>query len=164
MRKMILLALFVSAGLVGGLQAQSSYNSAIGLRLGYPASISYKTFVSSKAAVEGILGFRSSNVGWRWINIGAAYQVHNPISEVAGLQWYYGAGASVFLWSFKDDVIFENSANVSFGIQGYLGLDYKFAEAPINISLDWVPTFFISGYGDGFGAGYGALAVRYTLD
>ena len=48
---------------------------------------------------------------------------------------------------------------------GNLGLDYKFDNTPINISADWVPTIYIgSGYLSGFGGGYGALAVRYTLN
>lgn len=163
MKKLIIALCVTVATFFATEVAAQTYNSAIGLRLGYPTSLSYKTFLSEKAAFEGILGFRSNSVGWRWIAIGAAYQVHNPINGVAGLQWYYGGGASLYLWSFDDDVFFEDESNVSFGIQGYLGLDFKIPNAPINLSLDWVPTFFIGGYGSGFGADYGSLSVRYTL-
>ena len=38
--------------------SQANYKSAIGLRLGYPASISFKTFVNEKGAFEGFLGYR----------------------------------------------------------------------------------------------------------
>ncbi len=43
-----LIALFL---VVNKLDAQS-YNSAIGLRFGYPTSVSYKTFLNEKSAVE----------------------------------------------------------------------------------------------------------------
>lgn len=165
MKNIFVLLLVVAASFFAGNAAYGQdYNSAIGLRLGYPTSLSYKKFISDGAAVEGILGFRSNSIGWRWIAIGAAYQVHNPISAVSGLQWYYGGGASAYIWSFDDSPVYEGESSFSFGLQGYLGLDYKFAGAPINLSLDWVPTFFIGGYGSGFGADYGSLSVRYTLN
>jgi hypothetical protein len=149
------------------LQGQD-YQSAIGLRLGYPLSVSYKTFLNdSNNALELFVNFRSEKVfgyGWTRIGAGGAYQVHNDIEAVEGLQWYYGGGASVYFWSFDNGYDFGDDASVSIGIQGYLGLDYKFANAPVNLSLDWVPTFFLNGFGNGFGADNGALAVRYTLN
>jgi hypothetical protein len=36
------------------------------------------------------------------------------------------------------------------GIDGVLGLDYKFNGAPINMSLDWQPSFEFGDYGAGF--------------
>jgi len=127
------------------LQSQD-YKSAIGLRLGYPASVSYKTFIDqSNNAWEFFVNVRTQKVsGYNWtrMGLGAAYQVHNDIQSVDGLQWYYGLGASVYLWSFdKDYDKFRNQSRTSIGLQGYLGLDYKFANAPFNLSLDWVPTF-----------------------
>ena len=94
------------------------------------------------------------------INVAAAIQKHNAISSVDNLSWYYGAGAGVYLYSF-DFVTTESSTGV--GISGYLGLDYKFADIPLNLSVDWVPTFFVAGYGNGFGGGYGGLSARYVL-
>ena len=140
-----------------------NYKSAIGLRLGYPASISFKTFLSEKNAVEAYVGYR------RWsyvnyVNIGALYQVHNPISSVDGLSWYYGGGAAVYFWNY-DDVYFTDDYNsLSVGISGCLGLDFKFPNAPVNLSVDWVPTFVIGdAYYGGFRGDAGALSVRYTF-
>lgn len=146
-------------------QAQSSdYKTAIGLRLGYPASVSFKHFISEPGAVEAFVGFR----GYTWvrlINIGALYQHHAPISSVAGLKWYVGGGAGAWLWTYDNDYNFgADYGNVNVGVMGCLGLDYKFADFPINLSVDWVPTFVIGdAYYGGFTAGYGALAARYTL-
>jgi hypothetical protein len=141
-------------------QAQD-YKSAIGLRLGSPLSVSYKTFISEKGAFEGVAGFRSF-VGYSWFNVGAYYQHHNEIASVDGLKWYYGAGVNAYFWSY--DTGFLGDGSTSFGISGVLGLDYKFADIPLNLSADWIPTFFVNGFGSGFGAGYGALAARYTLN
>ncbi len=92
--------------------------------------------------------------------------MHNDLSSVTdGLYWYYGAGAAAYFWNFDNSFITgEDQSNLSIGLQGYLGLDYQFAGAPVNISVDWVPTFFLSGYANGFGAGYGAFSVRYVLN
>ncbi len=162
--RFVMLAICVSFLAFSSLQAQS-YSSAIGARFGSPLSVSYKMFINDNGhAVEGIAGFRSYS-DYSWVNVGAAYQLHNDISSVDGLYWYYGAGAAAFFWSFNNNFIGgADQANLSVGIQGYLGLDYTFSGAPVNASIDWIPTFFISGFGSGFGAGYGALAVRYTLD
>ncbi|MFN7119664.1 MAG: hypothetical protein ACK4TA_22910 [Saprospiraceae bacterium] len=141
------------------------YNSAIGLRLGYPLSVSYKQFLGGGSnAIEAFAGFRSFS-GYSWFNVGALYQVHKPIEGVEGLNWYFGGGASVFFWNFDNSFVFgdEDDSSLSIGILGNLGLDYKFADAPVNVSLDWVPAFFVNGYGSGFGGGYGALSVRYVL-
>src|SRR6185503_15865875 len=43
--------------------------------------------------------------------------------------WFYGAGAYVG---------FENG-DTYLGPTGIIGLDYKFTNAPINLSLDWKP-------------------------
>lgn len=152
----LLIALFFVAS---ESQAQD-YKSAIGLRLGSPLSVSYKTFISDKGAFEGVAGFRSY-VGYSWFNVGAYYQHHNDISSVGGLRWYYGAGANIYFWSFDSGI---TGSSTSIGISGVLGLDYKFSDIPLNLSVDWIPTFFVNGYGDRFGAGYGALAARYVLN
>lgn len=166
--RFFVLTLFCVSLAFTSLQAQD-YQKAIGLRFGYPVSLSYKMFLNgSNNAVEAFVNYRSRKVfsyGWTRVGIGGAYQVHNPIASVYGLQWYYGGGASLYFWSYDDGFAdFDDEANISFGIQGYLGLDYTFPNAPVNLSIDWVPTIFINGYGSGFGAGGGALAARYTFE
>ncbi len=159
--KKLVLACALVTGLFCTAYSQN-YNSAIGLRLGYPVSVSYKHFISDQGAIEAFAGFRTWST-YSWFNVGGMYQHHNPISGVDGLQWYFGGGASAFFWNYKSN-FGDPGANTSIGIMGVLGLDYKFAEAPVNLSVDWIPTFFLNGYGSGFGGGYGAFSVRYTLN
>lgn len=141
-----------------------NYKSAIGLRLGYPASISFKTFLNEKNALEAYVGFRRWSSYGNFVNIGALYQVHNDLSNVTeGLTWYYGGGAAVYFWNY--DAFYADDYNsLNIGISGCIGLDYKFVNAPVNLSVDWVPTFVIGdAYYGGFRGDAGALSVRYTF-
>lgn len=144
----------------GSLQAQL-YDSVAGLRLGAPLSISYKKIINEDKAIEGYFGTRGKN-GYRFINISGAYQIIEPIDlwGIEELYYYYGGGASIYFWSFDED---GNNQAVTPGLQGYLGLEYTFPDRPINITLDWVPTLFISGHLSGLRGGYLSLGVRYVL-
>ncbi len=158
----LLLCTLFLLGLANNMKAQD-YQSAIGLRLGYPLAASYKFFISDANAIELYLGFRTYAIGYTFLNPGVLFQIHNPINGVDGLSWYYGAGVSAFLYSYKSSFGVGGS-NFAFGLSGVIGLDYKFADAPINLSVDWIPTIVIGGDYAGFGGGNGALAARYTLN
>lgn len=162
MKKITLLfcTLFVLA-IANGLKAQD-YQSAIGLRLGYPLSASYKFFVKDPGAIELYAGFRGYTF-YSWFNIGGMYQHHFPIESVDGLSWYVGGGVSALFYSYKTG-FGPAGDNFGLGINGALGLDYKFADIPLNLSVDWLPTVYVTGYLSGFGGGYGALAARYVLN
>lgn len=157
--KKVIFTLALALGVTFAAYSQD-YTSAIGLRLGYPTSITYKHFISDQGAIEAFAGFRSYSF-YNWFNIGATYQHHMPISGVDGLNWFAGGGLSAFFWNYDDNFVGDGSTSI--GILGALGLDYKFDSAPINVSLDWLPIFFVNGYGSGFGGGYGALSVRYVI-
>lgn len=157
---LIFLSLAFTFFVVTNADAQS-YKTAVGARLGYPLSASFKTFLSESSAVEVYAGFRGWT-GYRWISISGAYLIHKPISGVDNLNWYFGGGASVYFWTF-DSGFLNNDGSTSIGIQGYLGLDYRIPDTPVNITADWVPTFFLNGFGSGFGGGYGSLGIRYIL-
>ncbi|MEM6768456.1 MAG: hypothetical protein AAF655_26190 [Bacteroidota bacterium] len=140
------------------------YTTAVGARLGSPISLSVKHFLNESNAVEAYVGTR----GWatyRWFHVSGAYQIHKPIESVENLQYYFGGGASVFFWTYDFD--FEpgqNFSSTSFGIQGYIGLDYTLEESPVNFTLDWVPTIYLGdGFNTGFAGGFGALGIRYVL-
>ena len=146
-----------------------SYKNAIGLRFAWDYGLSFKHFMNETAAFEIIASHRSysayyvSNYSYSYTRLSALYLVHNPISSVEGLKWYYGGGLTAAFWG--GDFNYDNNgkSSTSLGIVGALGLEYKFASTPITISGDWLPTFFFSGYGNGFGGEAGGLAVRYTF-
>lgn len=163
MKKQFTILLFVVFGLFSYSAANcQNYDSALGIRAGFPLSISYKNFVSGSNAIELYAGWR----GWpnrSWFSVNGAYLVHHDLEGVKNLQWYYGAGVGIYFWNFGPDYKGDTYANTTFSVQGYLGLDFTIDEAPLNFTLDWVPTLFFNGYNRGFGASYGSLGIRYVL-
>ena len=65
------------------------------------------------------------------------FEVYQPLSA-KGLSWFYGAGAYVGFES-DSDKNGEGGGRTFAGPTGIIGLDYKFSNAPINLSLDWKP-------------------------
>ncbi|MDB5203837.1 MAG: hypothetical protein JWQ27_3246 [Ferruginibacter sp.] len=128
------------------------YKTALGVKF-YPGAITLKHFVDDKAAVEGIGYF--FNYGTR---ITGLYEIHGDINNAPGLKWYIGPGAHIGFYSNK------YGGATSVGVDGVLGLDYKFKGAPINMSLDWQPSFeFGNKYNNGFNGNWGGLAIRYVF-
>ena len=137
MKKLVsVLVVLLMVGAAGSVSAQD-YKTALGVRLSSsPAivnnSISIKHFVTEKAAIEGLFSFGDP------LAIGALLEIHEPLGT-PGLQWYYGGGAYLgFVKSYNVNTD-KNETNTNFGAQGVLGLDYKFANVPVNLSIDWKP-------------------------
>lgn len=133
-----------------------SYKNAIGGRFGNANGISFKTGLSKGAMLEFIGNFRNRD-NYSYANLTVLYEVYNPISGVSGLNWFYGGGGSIGSAKAKG-----NDGDLYLGANGVLGLDYKFKGAPINLSLDWIPTFQISP-NSGFYGGDIGLGFRFTF-
>ena len=148
-----------------------SYETGIGLRLGGISSgITVKHFIGSTTAMEGILSFNRHT-----LLLTGLYEKYQPFPKADGLSWFYGGG--VHLGFFNNDkgyeyfyykgpqnkinVIEHKNADVSFGGDFIIGLDYKIKNAPVNLSLDVKPFIdFLPGF---YGYWEGALSIRFTL-
>jgi hypothetical protein len=139
-----------------------SYQTALGIKFGDGGAVTLKHFLKQDAALEGIGHF------WRYGGrITGLYEFHGDINGAPGLKWYVGPGAHIGFWNnkWKDRYGYGYSGSYV-GIDGVLGLDYKFNGAPINMSLDWQPSF---NFGDGperyygFYSSWGGFAIRYTF-
>jgi len=163
--KKIALLFFMLIALAYASQVKAqAYNSAIGLRFGYPISVTYKTFMTESNALELFAGYRGYSNVYSYFTVGALYEIHKPFPDVDGLSWYYGPGLSVQFFNYDNDYIFtDDPGDFGLAVSGVLGLDYKFADAPFNLSLDIMPTFRFGGWDDGFYAWY-ALSARYVLN
>ena len=52
---------------------------------------------------------------------------------------YYGGGAYIGFLKTVNTTTLKTSTDPNFGAQGVVGLDYKFNNIPLNLSLDWKP-------------------------
>ncbi|HKO81756.1 MAG TPA: hypothetical protein VJU78_15230 [Chitinophagaceae bacterium] len=137
MKKIMFFSLFIAAiGFTTTVSAQA-YKTGIGVRLSSSQamvnnSITLKHFLNERAAIEALFSFGDP------LAIGALYEIHKPFST-EGLQWFYGGGGYLgFVKSWNPNKQ-KNETDVNVGAQGVLGLDYKFVNLPLNISLDWKP-------------------------
>jgi hypothetical protein len=171
--KKLVFFLFVLVLLNTVIYAQSEYKTAVGGRIGTPIAGSIKHFISDMGALEGYAGFTGGGVDYyTGINpvIGAMYQHHFPIGDIAGFRWYVGGGALIQFFN-EDDNYFRNNpgepdySSTGFGLNGVGGVDYKFRNIPLNLSADWMPTFFLNKnhYSSNVRGGYGGIAARYTF-
>ncbi len=148
MASVIALIIFVNT-----INAQiNDYRTALGVKLYGSGSLTLKHFVNDKRAIELLTTFGNSNS-----KITALWERHRTTLLVSNLKWYYGPGVHVEFFNNGKD-----GRGSRIGIDGVLGLDYKFNKAPINLSIDWQPGFDI-GLKGGFNANSGGLAVRYTF-
>ncbi len=131
--------------------AEPAYRTAVGIRIGpnSPAvstGITVKHFLDDRHALEGMLGL-TNGVGFCGL-----YEWHQPIASVENLQWFAGGGAFLGV----------RESRTLLGVAGIVGLDYKFPQIPLNISIDWKPELNLIndvGY-DGAGVG---LSARFTF-
>lgn len=139
----------------------SSYKTALGVKVwNNGGGVSLKHFVGNNNALEGI-GYFWGN-GARFTGL---YEFHFDIEGAPGLKWYVGPGVHVGFYNngyYYDDLGRRHGSNTYMGIDGVLGLDYKFTGVPINLSIDWQPSFE---FGDnrGFIYSWGGLGIRYTF-
>lgn len=134
----------------------TDYRTAIGVKV-WPGAITVKHFIKDDAALEGLLSFW--NYGFR---VTGLYEWHGDINGAPGLKWYIGPGAHI---GFYDDdykhAYPDRDAGIDLGVDGVIGLDYKIKNAPINLSLDWQPSFTIVSHPEF--RSWGGLGVRFTF-
>ena len=126
------------------------YRFGVGVRLSNATptlnnSITGKYFITERSAIEGLVSFGSR------FGVGGLLEIYKPFN-VQGLSWFYGGGAYV---GFED-------GDTYLGPTGIIGLDYKFTNVPLNISVDWKPELDIIP-DINFVPDAIALSVRFTL-
>ncbi|HTQ27149.1 MAG TPA: hypothetical protein VMI35_03440 [Puia sp.] len=151
MRKIRIILVFTILTVAYSRLEAQDYKLGIGLRLSTPSptissSVSVKYFLNERGAVEGLVSF-----GTRF-GIGGLYEMHQLVGATPNLNWFWGVGAYV---GFQNSLVYT-------GPMGIAGIDYKFTNAPVNLSLDWKPELDISPainfVPDAF-----ALSARFTL-
>jgi len=159
MRKLFLASLILLGFIISNGQSRSangsSYNTALGVKF-YPGGITLKHFFTGTSNAGELIGY-FWNHGFR---ITGLYEIHGNFNGAPGLRWYVGPGAHIGFYDYYNRN--NHIDGTYFGVDGVLGLDYKFNGAPINMSIDWQPSFEFGDY-VGFVGSWGGIAIRYTF-
>ncbi len=131
----LLLFLFICLAAVG-VNAQT-YQTALGAKFYSGDSyggINIRHSTAENTALEGSLLFGGGGLG-----IEGLYEYQGPINGAPGLQYFVGGGGVLgFGNSWRDH---DNSTSFALRLTG--GVDYKFADAPIAVSLGLDPFFYL---------------------
>jgi len=145
-----------------GIQAKSQsmgsdYQTAVGVKF-WPGALSIKHFIAPNRALEGLASFWDH--GFR---VTGLYEIHGDINDAPGLKWYVGPGAHIGVNNedYYHNDHFYHDGNLSLGVDGVVGLDYKFKGAPIAISLDIQP--YLELLSHPYLDVWGGLGIRYTF-
>jgi len=165
--KKLFLSAFMLLGLAAATQAQDFSKNALGLRLGdndgFGGEISYQRGLSKNNRLEFDLGWRNSKHVDAMKLVGL-YQWVWDIDK--GFNWYAGVGAGIGSWRYDYNGVSENGSIIL--AAGDLGIEYNFAEVPLQLSLDFRPEFYLNNSGDNqfrednFGPDI-ALGIRYRF-
>lgn len=157
MKKQIFIIAIFAIVITGQVKAQE-YINAIGLRGGLAQGITFKHFLSTQDAAEGILAVR-----WGGFFVTGLYERHLPAFDTDGLYFYYGGGAHIGFWDNVSSGWFDDGISYTvIGIDGILGLEYVFNEIPFNIGVDWKPAFNLIGVTNFWGSNM-ALSLRFMF-
>ena len=153
--KQFLLLLLICCCMQYSSQAQSekkdnpTYKTAIGFRFS-PFGVSFKTNSSYRKRSFEIIGYFKDG-----FTASALYYWNFTLNHPGNIKLYAGGGGQI---GFRNENV---GGGAVLGAGGVLGADYKFLHLPINISLDWQPSFQF-GKSNDF-KGYGGIAARFTL-
>ncbi len=144
----ILLIVFFAKGL-----SAQGYTQAVGIRAGWISpGIEYRYYNSDVHSLKALLSVRDRGLQLHALTEFYKYDLF-PFSYQ--LVFFYGAGVHVGFESW-DEVSFENNQRLNTvhssllaGIDGIVGLEYLFYEAPVKIGVELKPFFDVFGQ-DGF--------------
>ena len=139
---------------VAGAKAQT-YSTAVGAKFyagnGSIGGINIRHLTATHTALEGSLLFFSGAVGLEGL-----YEYQAPIPGAEGLQYFVGGGGML---AFGTGRYNDNSTSFALRLTG--GVDYKFADAPIDVSLGFDPFFYLApSTGSNLSLGIG---LRYVI-
>lgn len=155
-KSFVLLSVLLSTASFAQDATGPQYQRAVGVKFSSGVAATYKQFVADTKAIEGQAMFFKEGV--RFVGL---YEFHfYNIPGVDGLSWYAGPGAHVGVY--RPQYKTEHNTATDVGIDGVIGLDYKIKSLPINLSVDWQPSYSLLGNA-GLQPQFGGLAVRYVL-
>lgn len=163
------------------------YNTSVGIKFEIPPylqnrklsiSATGKHFLNNNHAIEGIVNYRHFDNrpnptldDWNWFRISGLYLIHSSLKDIqSGLDFYIGGGAYIGFLGGNYNFSGAEYNSIFSGISLSIGLDWSLEEWPINVSLDWIPSYGLtsenqelySGF-SGFTGHQGGISLRYIL-
>jgi hypothetical protein len=145
--------LLISISLLYTVSGQQLYEKSGGIRLGGTSGLTYKKFVTEDEAVEIMLSGRNDGLQFT-----ALYLFHEPMEFSFNDRFYvhYGLGGHIGFEKFDDlaktiineagdQFIFEEKTFFTMGVDGSLGIEYRWLEVPMTIGFDIKPFFSFIG-------------------
>lgn len=143
------------------------YNNAIGVRLGETSGLSFKHKFSNHNALEAIVSFWPYTIG-----LTGLYEYHHT-TGAPGLNWYVGGGGHINAGRMYSNYYFYNRGDryvyvqrrdaIAVGIDGVLGLEYKFRPVPFAISADIKPFVETTSYGYIYTSIDPSIGLKFTF-
>lgn len=150
-----------------GTAASSNYQTAVGLRVNpWLVGGTIKHFIAGPHAIEGLITTNVSNRSN--VTFTFLYEYHIAPFPKPEFRLYFGGGAHVGIYDRRDydnDRWFEHGDGtyVTPGLDGIVGLEYKFKKIPLVVSGDLKPYFNFTGGTHFVGEEIGGASVRYTF-
>lgn len=152
MRKLFFAVLLVLC--VSSVVNAQTNDRAIGLRGGWGTELSYQHPLSGTTRLEIGLGMH----GWEHGDF-LISGVHQWLfAPNGGFNLYAGLGPQLGSYWWKD----ENKHTFGLGLAGQFGFEYNF-DFPLQLTLDWRPSWSLIPSGRGFGYEGFALGIRYRF-
>jgi hypothetical protein len=138
---------------------KSLYRLAIGAKY-YALGISARFSSGQAGNLEG-QAFKTVNN----TRLGMLYEVNRSVKQ--DLNWYAGCGPHLAVWEQNWKAAHHMyGSDASIGFDGITGLDYKPGGSPVNISIDWQPSFTPMGPANGgckLELLFGGISLRLAL-
>ncbi|MFY8186412.1 MAG: hypothetical protein ACOVLC_00490 [Flavobacterium sp.] len=146
--------------------AQEISKNALGIRLGdnkgFGSEINYQRGLGNNNRLEFGLGWRSGNRSDTFKIVGLYEWVWNIDG---GFNWYAGVGGGFGSWSREKYNDYNGDSGTFIIAAGNIGIEYNFPGAPILLSLDFRPEFYVGGddyRNDNLNSDIG-LGIRYQF-
>ncbi len=152
MKKKLIAACFLVLPLVGW-QSESAqdYKTAVSVNLGADMGFGVKHFIGKRGAIEAQAGY---NIPCKGVMLSAVYQYHVPL--VTGFKFYAGGGVNIGALHLGK----HSSSEFAIGLDPTVGFEYKFAQAPIAVAVDYKPNINFTPHSQWDLA---AFKIRYTF-
>lgn len=146
-----LIALALPLLAVNTVHAQD-YNTAIGVNLGPDMGVGFKHFLGERSAIEAQAAYNITHHGFM---VSAVYQYHVPLAK--GFNLYAGGGLNIGALQLGRN---HGKSEFALGLDPTVGFEYKFANAPIALAIDYKPNINLTCFSQWDLA---AFKIRYTF-